>query len=107
MVYSTERLDENEYVEVAENYYVRHEELKTKSSRELHLDMCRCVAERYPGIVFTGQSACAIYGIPRLDPYDMQVHCIWPYDSAPKQGTHTQRHSRHARSGKNRRKNKL
>ena len=38
--------------------------------------MCACVAKRRKQLMFTGQSACGIYNIPRLDVLEMRPHCI-------------------------------
>ena len=76
MEYSSIRLDESKYIEVVENYYVLKEEWAKKLPEERHLELCECIARRRKVLIFTGQSACAIYGIPRLDPYEMRPHCI-------------------------------
>jgi hypothetical protein len=41
-----------------------------------HLDICACVAKRRKNLIFTGQSAAAIYGIPWLGAYEMRPHCF-------------------------------
>lgn len=78
MKYSNEHLDETTYIQVAENYYaLRSEWLGKKMTDERRqLELCACVALRRESLMFTGQSACAIIGIPRLDSFELRPHCI-------------------------------
>ena len=76
MLYSRKRLDESKYIEVAKNYYAVIEEWDKKNSSERHLEFCYCFSERRKNLLFTGQSACSIYGIPRVDPFEVRPHCI-------------------------------
>jgi very-short-patch-repair endonuclease len=78
MKYSTRPLPETEYRQIARNYFVAHDEWRQKTKRELHYDLCVCVSGRRKMLMFTAQSACAIWGIPRLDSYEMRPHCISP-----------------------------
>lgn len=76
MIYSTEPLPRSSYVQIAKNYYAVRTEWTNMSKKEQHLDMCACVALRRKQLLFTGQSACSIYNIPRLDSFEMRPNCI-------------------------------
>ena len=76
MIYSNMRLNESKFLEVAENYYAPIEEWTKKLPSEKHLELCKCISKRRKNLMFTGLSACAICGIPRLDPFEMRPHCI-------------------------------
>ena len=102
MIYSTTILSKSKYVPVAKNYYAVREEWTKLSRRARHLDMCACVASRRKHLIFTGQSACSIYDIPRLDAFEMRPNCI----SKKVKGTsdiirwHHETHDPHARKVK-------
>ena len=76
MIYSTQLLPKSKYVPIVKNYYAVRDEWTKLSKRARHLDMCACVAARRKHLIFTGQSACSIYNIPRLDEYEMRPNCI-------------------------------
>ena len=74
--YSSLHLDEMQYVQIARCYYVLKNEWYDTTPAERHIAICNCVSKRRKYLVFTGQSACAILGIPRLDSIDVRPHCI-------------------------------
>ena len=74
--YSNKPLSANEYVLVAKNHYALRDEWKQMSMQSRHFDICTIDASRHKLLMFTGQSACAIYNIPRLDKYEMRSNCI-------------------------------
>jgi hypothetical protein len=76
MIYSTKNLDEHKYVQVAENYYALYSEWLKMNDTARHLDLCACVAGRREQLMFTGQSTCAVRGIPRLNLFEMRPHCV-------------------------------
>ena len=76
MIYSPTPLNEAKYVQVSRNYYAVHDEWKQMSEEQRHVELCRCVSKRRSNLIFTGLSACAILGIPRLDPFEMRPHVI-------------------------------
>jgi very-short-patch-repair endonuclease len=69
-------LDEAKYIVVAVHYYAEKSAWGLMTPEAQHVDLCACVAKRRKRLVFTGQSACAIYGIPRLDDFEMRPHCV-------------------------------
>ena len=76
MKYSQTHLDEIKYIQIAKNYYAFRDEWLEMNEVERHVEMCVTVAMRRKTLMFTGQSACAIYGIPRISPFVMRPHCI-------------------------------
>lgn len=76
MIYSKTHINEQNYIEVAKNYYALRNEWKDMTSSDRHLALITCINEHRNNLIFTGQSACAIYGIPRLDAFEMRPHCI-------------------------------
>ena len=76
MLYSTKPFPVKEYVPIAKNYYALREEWINMTPQSRHLEMCAFVAGRRKQLMFTGQSACAFYNIPRLDKYEMRPNCI-------------------------------
>lgn len=76
MIYSATPLSKAEYTPVATNYYAPREEWAGMTKSERHLDMCACVARRRKSLMFTGQSACCVYNIPRLDIIELRPNCI-------------------------------
>ena len=76
MLYSKDTLPRAKYVPISKNYYALRDEWVTMSKLEQHRDICACINKRRKGLIFTGQSACCIYHIPRLNPYEMRPDCI-------------------------------
>lgn len=76
MKYSTIILDESEYIQVTRNYYSKRIEWAQLNESQKHIELCRCISARRKNFVLTGQSACAILGIPRLDVFEMRPHAI-------------------------------
>ena len=76
ILYSRIHLDAINYIEIAKNYYALKEEWYQFLPDEQHLILCICISERRKKLIFTGQSACVIYNIPRLDYFEMRPHCI-------------------------------
>ncbi|MDR0886234.1 MAG: endonuclease domain-containing protein [Clostridiales Family XIII bacterium] len=81
MIYSKNHLNETEYKQITTNYYIPMEEWcvinrKVTRNEEIHLALCNCINARRKGLVFTGQSFCAIHGVPRLNPYETRPHCL-------------------------------
>ena len=74
--YSTTPLPLSEYVLVAKNYYAVRSEWAKMSPQSKHLSMCSFFMNRNNQLMFTAQSACAIYNIPRLDKYEIRPNCI-------------------------------
>ena len=75
MIYSTNLLPKSSYIPIAKNYYAVRDEWTKMSKKERHLDMCACIAMRRKHLIFTGQSACSIYDIPRLDAFELRPNC--------------------------------
>jgi hypothetical protein len=76
MIYSKNPLNENDYIQVAPNYYMLKQDASDLKYEEGHIELCTCVAKRRNPLVFTGQSACAFMGIGRIDDYEMRPHAI-------------------------------
>ena len=76
MEYSKMHLDTSLYIEVAENYYAEITSWRGKFQNERHLELCLCINKRRKNLIFTGQSACTINGIPRLEIFEMRPHCM-------------------------------
>ena len=76
MIYSAKPLPRTTHAPIAKNYYAVRDEWAKMSKKERHLDMCACIAKRRKQLIFTGQSACAIYSIPRLDEFEMRPNCL-------------------------------
>jgi very-short-patch-repair endonuclease len=76
MKYSSRILPKTEYKQIAKNYYAVRSEWALMTDAARHLDMCDCVSNRRRQPMFTGQSACAMRGIARLDAFEMRPYCI-------------------------------
>jgi hypothetical protein len=76
MIYTRGFVDESLYIQVEKNYYVLKTEWAEFSLKEKHNELCSCVAMRRQGIVFTGQSACALLGAEKIGYYEVRPHAI-------------------------------
>jgi very-short-patch-repair endonuclease len=76
MRYSIDLLDEQEYIQVAKNHYATKVEWRGYKYEEKHIALCKSVVLRRQPLVFTAQSACAIWGIGRIGDCDMRLHAI-------------------------------
>jgi very-short-patch-repair endonuclease len=74
MIYSTKHLNEAKYIQIADRYYAERTEWLALSKEAQHCDLCTCVAKRRKKLILTGQSACAAFGVPRLDFFETRPH---------------------------------
>jgi hypothetical protein len=65
-----------EYKQISKNYYVIKAEWNKLYFKDKHIEFCACVNKRRKNIVFTAQSACALFGIARLDNYELRPHAV-------------------------------
>lgn len=76
MKFSKTPLDDTSYIQVAKYYYYNQDDWLKMTNDEKHIAMCHCVSKRRKNLMFTGQSACVIHNIPRLNRIDLRPHCI-------------------------------
>jgi hypothetical protein len=76
MEYSIEPLKGKEYIQIAEHYYAVRDEWFQLTKEEQHLEMCVCAAKHRKHLMFTGDSARVIRGIPRLGIPGVKPHCL-------------------------------
>ena len=75
MIHSKTTLHKEEYIEIIDNHYVNIDKWKNLNDSDQHLLICNYFNKRRKGLVFTGESNCAISGIPRFDKFGNRPHC--------------------------------